>query len=75
MGAASHLTLFTEATSSGIWGLIVVGGAIVAAVEWNALSGLQGATKKPLDTVGGALWMGFILSAILYLLFLVFFPK
>ena len=75
MGAASHLTLFTEATSSGIWGLIIVGGIVIAAVELNALSGLQGATKKPLDTVSGALWMGFILSAILYLLFLVFFPK
>ncbi len=75
MGAASHYTLFTEATSAGIWGLIVIGGALVAAIEVNALSGLQGATKKPLDTVGGALWMGFILSAVLYLLFVIFFPK
>ena len=73
MGAARHYTLFGEATAQGMLGLTLIGGAIVAAIEANALIGLQGETKKPLDTVAGALWSGFILTAILYLLFLVLF--
>lgn len=73
MGAASHLTLFGEAGAGGIAGLIVIGGVIIAAVELNALIGSQGPTKKPLDTVSGTLWAGFVLAAILYLLFLVLF--
>lgn len=73
MGAASHLTLFSEASAGSIAGLIIVGGAIIAAIEANALIGSQGPTKKPLDTVSGTLWAGFILSAILHLLFLILF--
>ncbi len=73
MGAASHLTLFGEASAGSIAGLIIVGGAIVAAIEANALIGSQGPIKKPLDTVSGTLWAGFILSAILHLLFLILF--
>lgn len=70
---ARHLTGFGEATGGSIIGLVVIGGAIIAAVEANALVGLQGDTKKPLDSVSGALWSGFILAAIFYLLFLVLF--
>ncbi|MBI1993396.1 MAG: urate hydroxylase PuuD [Deltaproteobacteria bacterium] len=73
MGAASHLTLFGEASAGGIAGLIVVGGIIIAAVEANALVGSQGPTKKPLDTVSGTLWAGFILAAIFHLLFVILF--
>lgn len=75
MGAASHLTLFAEATTQAVVGLVLIGGAMVAAIEANALVGLQGETKKPLDTIAGALWAGFILTAILYVLFLVLFPS
>ncbi|OGQ80883.1 MAG: antitermination protein NusG [Deltaproteobacteria bacterium RIFCSPLOWO2_12_FULL_60_19] len=70
---ARHLTGFGEATTQGMLGLVVLGGAIIAAVEANALVGLQGDTKKPLDSVSGALWSGFILTAVFYLLFLVLF--
>lgn len=73
MGAARHYTLFGEASSGAIAGLVIIGGVIVAALEANALIGSQGATKKPLDTVSGALWSGFILAAVLYLLFLILF--
>ncbi len=73
MGAASHLTLFGEASAGGIAGLVIIGGVIIAAVELNALIGLQGPTKKPLDTVSGTLWAGFVLTAIFYLLFLILF--
>lgn len=73
MGAARHYTLFGEASSGAIAGVVIIGGVIVAALEANALIGSQGATKKPLDTVSGALWSGFILAAVLYLLFLILF--
>jgi uncharacterized membrane protein len=69
MGAASHYTSLTGPSySKGLFWLLVL--VIIGAVEWNALAGTQGATKKPLDSVSGALWAGFILTAILYILFL-----
>jgi len=73
MGAASHLTLFGEAGAGAIAGLLVIGGIIIAAIEANALIGSQGPTKKPLDTVAGTLWSGFILAAVFHLLFLILF--
>lgn len=68
MGAASHYTSLGVPSSKGLFWLLVL--LIIAAVEWNALAGTQGPTKKPLDSVSGALWSGFILTAIFYILFL-----
>jgi uncharacterized membrane protein len=68
MGAASHYTSLAAPLSKGLFWLLVL--VIIAAVECNALLGTQGATKKPLDSVSGALWAGFILTAIFYILFL-----
>lgn len=73
MGAARHYTLFGEASAAAMAGMTIIGGLIVAAIEANALIGTQGPTKTPLDTVSGALWSGFILSAVFYLLFLILF--
>ena len=73
MGAARHYTFFGEAGTGAMIGMIIIGGAVITAIELNALIGLQGETKKPLDTVSGALWSGFILAAILYLLFVILF--
>jgi hypothetical protein len=47
------------------WILVFV---IIGAVEANALYGTQGATKQPLDSIKGALWFGFLLTGILFLL-------
>jgi uncharacterized membrane protein len=69
MGAASHYPFGQASAGSSTW-LIIISVVIMGAIELNALIGSQGATKKPLDTVSGTLWAGFILSAILYLLFL-----
>ncbi len=73
MGAASHYKSLIGLTTGGsaTWLLIIVV-VIVGLIEANALVGTQGPTKKPLDTVSGTLWSGFILTAILYLLFLSF---
>ncbi len=71
MGAASHLTLFSGAatTRSGKVWMALLSTVIILAIELNALVGTQGATKKPLATVKGALWAGFILTALFYVLF------
>jgi len=70
MGAASHYTsLMGQSGAGGLFWLLAL--VIIVLVELNALVGTQGGTKKPLDSVSGALWFGFILTAIFYLLFLV----
>jgi len=67
MGAASHYgAMVHQSESRGLYWLLVI--VILAAVEVNALVGTQGPTKKPLDSVSGALWCGFLLTGILFLL-------
>lgn len=73
MGAASHYPSLVGQTSAAAWTWFwIITLVIIAAIEWNALVGSQGATKKPLDTVSGTLWAGFILAALLYVLFPIF---
>ena len=69
MGAAAHYpSLVGPGGAHGVfWVLALI---ITAAVEYNALVGTQGPTKKPLDSISGALWAGFILTAIFYVLVL-----
>jgi uncharacterized membrane protein len=67
MGAASHYSqMVNQSTSRGLFWLLVI--IIIGAVEINALVGTQGTTKVPLDSVKGALWVGFLLAGILFLL-------
>ena len=67
MGAASHYSsLAGRGSGRGMFWLLVI--IILAALEYNALVGTQGATKKPLDSISGALWSGFILTGLLYVL-------
>ena len=73
MGARHLPPYFSEATGGNATAFIVIAGLIIAAVEANALSGLQGQTKKPLDTVSGALWFGFILAVVFIVLFWILF--
>lgn len=69
MGAASHYTsIMGPSGATGLFWLLAL--VIIAVVEYNCLAGTQGATKKPLDSVSGTLWAGFILTAIFYVLFL-----
>src|SRR5688572_24896646 len=69
MGAASHYPSLVgpSAAFGSFWVLSLI---IIAAVEINPLVGTQGPTKKFLDSVSGALWAGFILTAIFYVLLL-----
>jgi uncharacterized membrane protein len=72
MGAASHYSPMTgtmgqwAAPAYGYFWFIVI--VIVGAFEANALIGTQGVAKQPLDSVKGALWYGFLLTGILFLL-------
>lgn len=70
MGAASHYPAMVGAMgrweSHGYYWFIVI--VLLAAFEANALIGTQGVAKQPLDSVNGALWYGFLLTGILFLL-------
>jgi len=71
MGAASHYNLFGEATSGGIAGWLIVSLIAIILVEANALIGAQGATKKPLDSIGGTITAGVVLWAVLVIVIFV----
>jgi uncharacterized membrane protein len=67
MATASHLVLFgVGASSAEKWAYGIVAAVVIAAVEWNALSGLTGTTKRPLEKVETTILWGAILWAVLY---------
>jgi uncharacterized membrane protein len=67
MGSASHLAMGVPKSGAVFW---VVALAILLAIEINALKGTPGqGVSKPLATVSGTLWAGFILAAVYYLWF------
>jgi uncharacterized membrane protein len=70
MGAASHYPAMVGAMgpweSHGYYWFIVI--VLVGAFECNALIGTQGLAKQPLDSIKGALWYGFLLTGILFML-------
>src|SRR5262245_12686621 len=69
MGAASHLTLPVPRNGMAFW---IVALAIMLVIEVNALKGTPGqGAAKPLATVKGTLWAGFILAVIYYAWFVV----
>jgi uncharacterized membrane protein len=68
MGAASHLQALGMPRSGVVFWAVAI--LIMVLVEINALAGTPGkGAAKPLATVSGTLWAGFILSAIFYLWF------
>jgi uncharacterized membrane protein len=67
MGAASHLALPIPRSGMMFW---IIALLIILLVEINALKGTPGkGAAKPLATVSGTLWFGFILAAIFYIWF------
>jgi len=71
MGAASHYSMFNEATSGGLWAWFLITMIVIVIVEANALVGSQGPTKKPLDTIGGTITAGTVLWAVLVIVIMV----
>ena len=73
MGAASHLTLFSGTTVGARAAMAMILALLVVLVEANALLGSKGGAKKPLETIGGTILAGFVLTVVLYGLFEVIF--
>ena len=70
MAAASHFSgLAPNLQSNGKFFLTLFCAAIIAGIELNALSGAQGPTKKPLDSVPAVIHTGFILTIVFFLVF------
>jgi uncharacterized membrane protein len=66
MGAASHLTIFAQATPGAKLGALILLIVVLVLAEANALIGTTGPGKQMLSTLTGTFWAGFILTAILY---------
>jgi uncharacterized membrane protein len=67
MGSASHLALPVPRVGVVFW---VVALIILAAIEFVALKGTPGqGAAKPLATVKGTIWEGFIVAVVLYIWF------
>jgi hypothetical protein len=68
MGAASHLPrLGVPRSGTGFWVVMLI---IMAVCEANALFAAPGtSTTKPLATVKGTLWAGFVLAGVFYVAF------
>jgi uncharacterized membrane protein len=73
MGAASHLTLFASPTAGAKSAMAACLAIVLVLVEANSLLGTKGPLKKPLETIGGTILSGFVLAAVLYVLFEVIF--
>jgi uncharacterized membrane protein len=71
MGSASHATtIFPKPGNGAIFWLIAL--IIIALVEANALYGKPGqGAAKPLATVKGTLWAGFVLTLVFYVWFMI----
>jgi uncharacterized membrane protein len=80
MGAASHLSLASPTAPGQKIGALVLLLVVLAAAEINALAGpaspdKASAGKKTLATLKGTFWAGFILTAILYFVLVMIFPR
>jgi uncharacterized membrane protein len=68
MGSASHFPALPVPRTGIIFWIVAL--IIMLLVEANALKGIPGkGAAKPLATVSGTLWFGFILAAIFYVWF------
>jgi uncharacterized membrane protein len=73
MEAASHYPVVLKVDGGSLTWFWITTLVIIGAIELNALIGLQGVTKKLLFTLSGTLSAGFVLTAVLCLLFFVCF--
>jgi uncharacterized membrane protein len=67
MAASGHGSSLLQSASSGEkLGYWLIFAALVVLIEANALVGLTGAAKRPLEKVGSVIWAGLILAVVLY---------
>lgn len=65
MIAAAHYPTIASGSKRAIYGIVAL--VLILAVELNALSGLTGGLKKPLEKVGSTIFSGIALWAVLYI--------
>lgn len=65
MISAGHLSGIAQGTPRLPYGIFAI--IVVLVLEVNSLTGLTGASKKPLEKVGSVIFAGFILYAVLFL--------
>ncbi|MGH7277139.1 MAG: urate hydroxylase PuuD, partial [Candidatus Rokuibacteriota bacterium] len=75
MGAAAHLPAFNVMTAGRKWTALVFLVIVLAAAEVNAVMGTTGPGKKMLATVKGTFWGGFVLTAVIYIVLQLIFPR
>jgi uncharacterized membrane protein len=68
MATSAHLPLIERTTDNGTLVYILAAAAAILIVEANALMGLTGSMKKPLEKVGSTIVSGFGLFGVLYIL-------
>ena len=68
MGAARHYPHFDQPSTGALAAWIILGGGVIAAIEFNALTATQGSTTKPIETVSGVIHAGIILTVVLFLI-------
>lgn len=73
MATSAHGSFLLRESSAGertaYW---VIFAALLVVIEGNALIGLTGGTKKPLEKIGTVIWTGVILAVVLYLILQIF---
>ncbi|MGH7373811.1 MAG: urate hydroxylase PuuD [Candidatus Rokuibacteriota bacterium] len=74
MGSAQHMSWLPMPRSGVVFWIVAF--VIMGLVEINALMGTPGkGAAKPLATIKGTLWSGFILTAVFYASFVIMGPK
>jgi uncharacterized membrane protein len=65
MVTAAHYATIASGSRRLFYGIVAA--VVILLLELNALSGLTGSMKKPLEKVGSTIWSGFLLLAVLFL--------
>jgi uncharacterized membrane protein len=67
MGAARHWP-HADASAFGVVVWLLIGGVVIAAIEYNALTATQGSTTQPLEKVSSVIHSGLALTLVLVIL-------
>ena len=73
MATSAHgAFLLRESTTGERTAYWLIFAAVLVLIEGNALIGLTGGPKRPLEKIGSVIWAGFILAAVLFVILRIF---
>jgi uncharacterized membrane protein len=73
MATSAHgAFLLRESTTGERTAYWLIFAAVLVLIEGNALIGLTGVPKKPLEKIGSVIWTGLILAAVLFVILQIF---